>query len=60
MLSDIITLILGFALILFGVQPMLEGEVRKNYPEVAKSTTLVVGGMFLIYYWNEMTTLAAN
>jgi hypothetical protein len=55
MLSDIITLVLGFALILFGIQPMLEGEVRKNSSEVVKSVTLVTGGVFLLYYWNVMT-----
>jgi uncharacterized protein YjeT (DUF2065 family) len=55
MLSDIITLVLGFALVLFGIQPMLEPEVRKNSVEVAKSTTLVIGGLFLMYYWNVMT-----
>jgi len=55
MLSDIITLVLGFALVLFGVQPMLEAEVRKNSPEVVKSVTLVIGGLFLMYYWNVMT-----
>jgi len=55
MLSDIITLVLGFALVLFGIQPMLEGEVRKNSSEVVKSVTLVIGGLFLMYYWNVMT-----
>jgi len=55
MLSDIITLVLGFALVLFGIQPMLEDKVRNNPPEVAKSTTLVIGGLFLMYYWNVMT-----
>ena len=55
MLSDIITLVLGFALVLFGIQPMLEDKVRKNPPEVVKSTTLVIGGLFLMYYWNVMT-----
>jgi hypothetical protein len=55
MLSDIITLVLGFALVLFGVQPMLDAEVRKNSPEVVKSVTLVIGGLFLMYYWNVMT-----
>lgn len=55
MLSDIITLVLGFALILFGIQPMLEGEVRKSSDEVVKSVTLVIGGLFLMYYWNVMT-----
>lgn len=55
LLSDIITLILGFALVLFGLQPMLQPEVRKNSTEVIKSTTLVVGGLFLMYYWNMNT-----
>lgn len=55
LLSDIITLILGFALVLFGLQPMLQPEVRKNSTEVIKSTTLVVGGLFLMYYWNVNT-----
>jgi len=55
MLSDIITLVLGFALVLFGIQPMLEDNVRKNPPEVVKSVTLVIGGLFLMYYWNVMT-----
>jgi uncharacterized protein YjeT (DUF2065 family) len=55
MLSDIITLVLGFALVLFGIQPMLQPEVRKNSSEVVKSTTLVIGGLFLMYYWNVMT-----
>ena len=55
MLSDIITLVLGFALVLFGVQPMLEKEVRKNSAEIVKSVTLVIGGLFLMYYWNVMT-----
>jgi hypothetical protein len=47
--------VLGFALVLFGVQPMLQPEVRKNSSEVVKSTTLVIGGLFLMYYWNVMT-----
>jgi len=55
LLSDIITLILGLALILFGVQPMLQPEVRKDYTEAIKNTTLVMGGLFLVYWWNENT-----
>lgn len=55
LLSDIIMMILGFTLILFGVQPMLEPDVRKNYTEAIKNTTLVIGGLFLLYWWNENT-----
>jgi uncharacterized membrane protein len=60
MLSDIITLVLGFALVLFGIQSMLDVQVRKNSSEVVKSVTLVIGGLFLIYYWNKMTSLSSN
>lgn len=55
LLSDIIMMILGFTLILFGVQPMLEPDVRNNYTEAIKNTTLVIGGLFLLYWWNENT-----
>jgi uncharacterized protein YjeT (DUF2065 family) len=55
LMSDIITLILGLTLILFGVQPMLQPEIRKNYTEAIKNTTLVIGGLFLLYWWNENT-----
>lgn len=55
LLSDIITLILGFALVLFGLQPMLQPAVRKDYAEVIKNATLVTGGLFLMYYWNVNT-----
>ncbi len=55
LLSDIITLILGFALVLFGLQPMLQPEVRRDYSEVIKNTMLVIGGLFLMYYWNVNT-----
>lgn len=55
MLSDIITLILGLALILFGIQSMMLKEVRGTPADVVKAVTQVVGGVFLVYYWNTMT-----
>jgi len=55
MLSDIITFVLGMALILFGTQAMLNSEIRKRPTEVIRSLILVVGGIFLVYYWNVMT-----
>lgn len=58
MLEDIIILVLGLALILLGIQPMLEAEVRKNSVDVVKSVTLVFAGLFLLWFWNETTQVS--
>lgn len=55
MLSDIITLILGFVLVLFGVQDMLLVENRRDPTEVIRSVIHVTAGIFLMYYWNIIT-----
>ena len=56
MLEDIITQILGFALILLGLEPLLfDVPSRHNPTIVIKSTLTVVGGIFLMYYWNLNT-----
>ena len=56
MLEDILTLILGLALILFGLETMsLSSADRKYPPQVIKSVINVVGGFFLIYYWHLNT-----
>ena len=56
MLEDIITLMLGILLILFGLDPMIfSADYRKDPPSVIKSVILVVAGLFLMYYWNLNT-----
>lgn len=60
MLSDIITLILGLALILFTIQAMMDPETRKKPTEVIRSMLVGVGGIFLVYFWNVNTRLNLN
>jgi hypothetical protein len=56
MLEDIITLILGFSLILLGLEPMMYDVTARRAPTmVIKSVLMILGGMFLMYYWNLNT-----
>lgn len=56
MLEDILTLLLGIALILFGLDPMIfSADYRKDPASVIKSVIMVVAGFFLMYYWNLNT-----
>jgi hypothetical protein len=56
MLEDIITLILGFSLILLGLEPMMYDVTARHTPTmVIKSVLMILGGMFLTYYWNLNT-----
>jgi hypothetical protein len=56
MLEDLITLVLGIALILFGLDPMIfSADSRKDPSMVIKSIILIVAGFFLMHYWNLNT-----
>jgi hypothetical protein len=54
MLGDSILIVIAMLLIVLGVQPMLEGDTRKNSVAIVNSLTLVVMGVFLIFYWNSI------
>ena len=54
MLGDSILILIAMLLIVMGVQPMLEGDTRKNSVAIVNSLTLVVAGLFLIFYWNSI------
>jgi hypothetical protein len=54
MLGDSILILIAMLLIVMGVQPMLEGDTRKNSVAIVNSLTLVVAGIFLIFYWNSI------
>jgi len=56
MLEDIITLMLGIALVLFGLDPMIfSADYRSDPSNVIKSVIMVISGFFLMYYWNLNT-----
>jgi len=54
MLGDSILILIAMLLIVMGVQPMMEGSTRKNSVAIVNSMTLVVAGIFLIFYWNSI------
>jgi hypothetical protein len=54
MLGDSILILIAMLMIILGVQPMLEGDTRKNSVSIVNSLTLVVAGLFLIFYWNSI------
>ena len=54
MLGDSILIVIAMLLIVLGVQPMLEGDTRKNSVAIVNSLTLVVMGIFLTFYWNSI------
>ena len=54
MLGDSILILIAMILIVMGVQPMLEGDTRKNSVAIVNSLTLVIMGVFLTFYWNSI------
>jgi len=54
MLGDSILIIIAMILIVFGVQPMLQDDTRKNSVAVINSVTMTVAGIFLMFYWNSI------
>lgn len=44
-------LVVGLALILFGLQPLLTEERRKIASESIKGATEIIMGLFLVYFW---------
>ena len=47
-------IIIAMILIVFGVQPMLQDDTRKNSVAVINSVTMTVAGVFLMFYWNSI------
>lgn len=48
-------LIIGIALVLFGLQLFLRKDKRKVASEMLKAATLIVIGLFMMYYWQMQT-----
>jgi hypothetical protein len=54
MLGDSLLVLIGMMLIVMGIQPMLEESTRSNSVQVVKYITMVVMGIFIIFYWNTI------
>ena len=55
MLAPGLILAVAIALLLFGLQSFLTAYRRKFANEMIKAATLMVMGMFLIYFWTTIS-----
>jgi heme O synthase-like polyprenyltransferase len=53
-------MIIGLALILFGIQLFLQKDKRKVASDMLKAATLMMTGIFMIYYWQMQTPGSAG
>lgn len=53
-LLDSLLLVTGMMIITMGVQPMLDPSVRSSPTKVVNSILLVIFGIFIIYFWNQL------
>jgi len=57
MLEDILLLVIGLTMVLIGLQIFLTPDRRKFANEMTKAATLVVMGLFVMYYWQTTVSL---
>ena len=59
-LYDTLILVVALAMILIGLQTMLDPARRQVPPEVIKATFLVVTGLYFLYFWYSEVSLGTN
>jgi hypothetical protein len=59
-LYDTLILVVALAMILIGLQTMLEPERREVPTEVIKSTFMVITGLYFLYFWYSEVSLGTN
>jgi hypothetical protein len=60
MLAPGLILVVALALILFGLQIFLTADRRKFAGEMIKASTLVVMGLFLMYFWTAISGVSSS
>jgi len=50
MIEDVLILVVGITLMLFGLQAFMTSNRRRLGSEMIKATTLMIMGIYLIYY----------
>jgi lipopolysaccharide export LptBFGC system permease protein LptF len=60
MLAPGLILAVALALIMFGLQSFLTAYRRKFANEMIKAATLMVMGLFLIYFWTTISGIPAS
>ena len=58
MLSDVLLLVLGFTMVIIGLQSFMDPVRRKVASDVIKATFMMIAGFFFLYYW--YTGVSAN
>jgi len=54
MLGDSLLVLIGLLLIGMGLQPMFQSDVQSDSVRIANSVTMIVMGVFIIFYWNTI------
>jgi len=60
MLAPGLILVTALALIMFGLQSFLTAYRRKFANEMIKAATLVVMGLFLMYFWTTISGISTS
>ena len=60
MLAPGLILVTALALLMFGLQSFLTAYRRKFANEMIKAATLVVMGLFLIYFWTTISGVSTS
>ena len=60
MLAPGLILVTALALLMFGLQSFLTAYRRKFANEMIKAATLMVMGLFLIYFWTTISGVSAS
>ena len=57
MIEDTLLLVLGVTLILFGLEIFLTPDRRKFANQMIKAATLVIAGLYILYYFQTNLSL---
>jgi len=60
MIEDTLILVTALTMILFGLQSFLSSDRRKFANEMIKAATLMIMGLFLMYYWQVNVSLGTG
>jgi hypothetical protein len=60
MLAPGLILVTALALMMFGLQSFLSAYRRKFANEMIKAATLVVMGLFLMYFWTTISGISTS
>lgn len=60
MLTDILLLIVGLTLVIFGLQAFLTPNRRKFANESIKAATMIVMGAFILYFWQGLVSAPSS